>query len=158
MASEIGLFEAMYTARAIRRFKPDPVPQALILQVIEAGTMAPSAANGQPWIFVVVRDDETKRFVQERYARTFHAAYGRSRTQIDTAPSGNRARLMSSAVHLAPSSPSLPYCCFAVSSATASAGPAASTSRATIRSSRRYRTSCSLAAGSAWGPRSPRSP
>jgi nitroreductase len=114
MVSEIGLFEAMYTARAIRRFKPDPVPQALILQVIEAGTMAPSAANGQPWIFVVVRDDETKRFVQERYARTFHAAYGRSRTQIDTAPSGNRARLMSSAVHLADhlaEAPVLLFCC-----------------------------------------------
>src|SRR5256714_9107626 len=101
MVSEIGLCEAMYTARAIRRFKSDPVPQELILQVIEAGTMAPSAANGQPWIFVVVRDGETKRFIQERYSRTFHAAYGGSRTQIDSAPSGNRARVMSSAVHLA---------------------------------------------------------
>ena len=70
MEAEIGLFEAIYTARAIRRFRPDPVPDELIRKVVEAGTMAPSATNAQPWAFVVVRDPATKRFVQERYATT----------------------------------------------------------------------------------------
>jgi nitroreductase len=58
--TETGLFEAMYTARALRRLKPDPVPEALISRVLEAATQAPSGGNAQNWIFIVVRD-ETQR-------------------------------------------------------------------------------------------------
>jgi nitroreductase len=54
------VFEALSTQRAIRSFKPDPVPQDLIEKVIEAATKAPSGANTQPWAFVVVRDPAKK--------------------------------------------------------------------------------------------------
>ena len=114
MPSTTDLFEAMYTARAIRRFTSQPVPDDLILKVIEAGTMAPSAANVQPWQFVVVRDPQTKRFVQERYAATLHAAYGGARTQIDRAPSGNQDRVLRSAFYLADHLAEVPvllFCC-----------------------------------------------
>jgi nitroreductase len=114
MSTAIDLFEAMYTARAIRRFKPDRVPEKLILEVIEAGTMAPSATNQQPWAFVVVRDTPTKQFVQERYAGAFHAAYARARAQIDQAPSGDQGRLMSAATYLADHLAEVPvllFCC-----------------------------------------------
>src|SRR3990172_9206681 len=73
MAQEIGLFEAMATMRAMRRLKPDPVPEALIWRIIEAGIKAPSGGNRQPWHFVVVREPAAKRFIQERY----HAAFQR---------------------------------------------------------------------------------
>jgi nitroreductase len=46
--SEIGLFEAMYSARALRRLKPDPVPDEIITQILEAAIHAPSAGNSQP--------------------------------------------------------------------------------------------------------------
>jgi nitroreductase len=49
------LWEALYSQRAIRYFKPDPVPEADIRRVIEAGTRAPSGSNLQPWGFLVVR-------------------------------------------------------------------------------------------------------
>ena len=39
---EFDLFEAIYTTRSMRRLKPDPVPPALIVKVIEAATMGPS--------------------------------------------------------------------------------------------------------------------
>jgi nitroreductase len=55
--AEIGLFEAMYTARALRRLKPDPVPEELITKVLEAATKASSGGNAQNWIFIVVRDE-----------------------------------------------------------------------------------------------------
>ena len=42
---EIGLFEAIHTARSLRRFKPDPVPEALITQVLDAAMRAPTAAT-----------------------------------------------------------------------------------------------------------------
>jgi nitroreductase len=57
MEDEIGLFEAMYTQRAIRMFKPDPVPDELLEKILGAATKAPSGANSQPWAFVVVRDE-----------------------------------------------------------------------------------------------------
>ena len=48
--------EAMFTQRAIRRLKPDPIPEADLRDVLEAATRAPSGGNTQPWHFVVVRD------------------------------------------------------------------------------------------------------
>jgi nitroreductase len=54
--TEIGLFEALNTARALRRLKPDPVPDDLITQVLDAAIQAPSGGNAQNWIFIVVRD------------------------------------------------------------------------------------------------------
>ena len=56
----IDLFEAMYTARALRRLKPDPVPDDLITKVLDLAIRAPSGGNAQNWIFIVVRD-ETQR-------------------------------------------------------------------------------------------------
>jgi nitroreductase len=59
--TELGVFEAIHTARALRRLKPDPVPDALITTVLEAAICAPSAGNAQNWIFLVVRDAEQRR-------------------------------------------------------------------------------------------------
>src|SRR5215468_10566825 len=59
--ADIGLFEAMYTARALRRLKPDPVPHDVITKVLEAATQAPSGGNAQNWIFIVVRDEAQRR-------------------------------------------------------------------------------------------------
>ncbi|MFB0543956.1 MAG: nitroreductase family protein [Candidatus Bathyarchaeia archaeon] len=46
--------------RSIRKYKKDPVPKKMILEVMEAARLAPSAGNRQPWHFVVVTDPETK--------------------------------------------------------------------------------------------------
>ena len=59
--ADIGVFEALYTARALRRLKPDPVPDELIARVVEAGTRAGSGGNAQNWGFVVVRDAAVRR-------------------------------------------------------------------------------------------------
>ncbi len=60
-----SLFEAIYSQRAIRRFKPDPVPDELLWRVMEAATKAPSGTNSQPWRFVIVRDAEKRRQISE---------------------------------------------------------------------------------------------
>jgi len=59
--TELGLFDAMYSARSLRRLKSDPVPQEIISRVLDAATRAPSAGNAQNWIFIVVRDAEQRR-------------------------------------------------------------------------------------------------
>jgi Nitroreductase family len=42
---EIGVFEAIYTARALRNLKPDPVPEAVITRILDAAIRAPSAGT-----------------------------------------------------------------------------------------------------------------
>ena len=79
----IDVFEAIHTARAFRRFKPDPVPEAVITQILDAAIRAPSAGNAQNWAFVVVRDPAQRRRLGEVYrkgsdiASAMYAARGR---------------------------------------------------------------------------------
>jgi nitroreductase len=51
-------WQALYGRRSIRKFKPDPVPRALVEQVLHAGIWAPSSCNYQMWDFVAVDDPE----------------------------------------------------------------------------------------------------
>lgn len=60
------LSEAITTQRAMRRLKPDPVDDKLIMQLIELALKAPSGANGQNWEFIVVKDREVKRKIGHR--------------------------------------------------------------------------------------------
>jgi nitroreductase len=55
--------------RSVRRYKPDPVPEQLVRQLLEAGRWAPSASNRQPWAFITVQDPTIRKQVAE------HAAY-----------------------------------------------------------------------------------
>lgn len=67
--SEISLFETIHSARAIRHFRPDPVPHELLTKVLEAAIQAPSAGNRQSWLFVVVTDDAQRRSIGDIYRR-----------------------------------------------------------------------------------------
>src|SRR5580698_3294798 len=67
--SDITLFEAMYSARSIRKLSPDPVPEALVTRVLEAATQAPSGGNAQDWVFVVVRDPELRQKIGAIYRK-----------------------------------------------------------------------------------------
>ena len=58
--SELGVFEAMHTARALRQLKQDPVPDGVITQNLDAAIRAPSAGNAQNWAFIIVRDPEQR--------------------------------------------------------------------------------------------------
>ena len=56
------VFQAITTRRSIRRFKPDPVPEALIREILEAARWSPSWGNTQPWEIVVVSGESLERF------------------------------------------------------------------------------------------------
>ena len=53
--------EAIRTRRSVRKYRPDPVPEELLKEVLSAARIAPSADNAQPWKFIVVTDEEIKR-------------------------------------------------------------------------------------------------
>lgn len=48
------IFQAVTTRRSIRRFKPDPVPEPLLREILEAARWSPSWGNTQPWEIAVV--------------------------------------------------------------------------------------------------------
>ena len=65
------LFETIETTRAMRRLKPDPVPDELIAKILRAGSCAPSGGNTQKWKFLVIKDRAIKEKVQVWYKRAF---------------------------------------------------------------------------------------
>src|SRR5581483_5216470 len=75
---DIGLFEAIYTQRAIRSFKPEPVSDDVIRRLIEAASKAPSAGNVQPWSFVVVRDKAMIVAIGAYARKAFETMYDRA--------------------------------------------------------------------------------
>jgi len=52
--------DAIKTRRSIRRYKPTPVPENLLKDVLNAARLAPSADNAQPWRIIVVMDEQVK--------------------------------------------------------------------------------------------------
>ena len=92
------LFEAIRTQRAVRHFKPDPVPDGLVRQVLEAAIRAPSGGNSQPWTFLVLLDPAVRRQVAAHYKRAWDGA-NLSRLANDSDRS--KARVYRSATYLA---------------------------------------------------------
>ncbi len=52
----MDLFEAIKGRKSIRRFKQTPVPDEDIRKILDAGRLAPSSSNTQPWSFMVIKD------------------------------------------------------------------------------------------------------
>jgi nitroreductase len=65
------LGEAIFSLRAIRRLKPDPIPDADIRDILEAAIRAPNGGNVQPWHFLVVKDAA----LRERFSTLYHEAW-----------------------------------------------------------------------------------
>jgi nitroreductase len=68
----MDLFDAMYTNRAIRHFRPDPVPDDLIERVLDAAIRAPSGGNRQTWRFLVLRDPAMRARVGALYREGYY--------------------------------------------------------------------------------------
>ena len=52
----LPLYEAIYSMRAIRRMRPDPISDEDLEIILDAARQAPNGGNAQPWHFLVVRD------------------------------------------------------------------------------------------------------
>ena len=70
------LFETMENCRAMRRLKPDPVPDNLIAKILHAGTCAPSGGNAQTWRFLVLKDRKIKDAVTVWYKKAYDEIIG----------------------------------------------------------------------------------
>jgi nitroreductase len=123
--AEMDLFEAMYTARAIRRFKPDPVPDEVITKVLEAAIRAPSGSNEQSWEFIVVKDAEQRKKIGAVYRKggnILMALYA-NRTKPPHMSQETYDKLMASAMYLLDHMADAPVLLLACLKQTPPAGP-----------------------------------
>lgn len=71
LTNTIDLHAFLRTRRSIRRFKSDPVPDAVIREILNTAAFAPSAHNRQPWRFVVLTDSAAKSHYANEMAAEF---------------------------------------------------------------------------------------
>jgi len=63
----MDLYEAMSTLRAVRRLKPDPIPDEVLKRIMTAATWAPSGGNRQCWRVIAVRESGLKENLSTLY-------------------------------------------------------------------------------------------
>lgn len=92
---EFSLTETMYHCRAMRRLKTDPVPEPLLVKLIDAANQAPSGSNSQRARWVVVRDPAQKQKLAD-LNRKFAEPY--IRPSLENPSSDAQARMLSAVV------------------------------------------------------------
>lgn len=99
----MDFFETVTTQRAMRRLKPDPIPDAVLRQIMDATICAPSGGNRQGWSFLVIRDPARRARLGELYREAWGELmktpyYRGASTAPPDSPEG---KMVASARHLA---------------------------------------------------------
>ena len=81
--SELSAHEAIYSLRAMRRLRRDPVADEDLRYIVDAATQAASASNSQDWAFIIVTDPTLRQQLGELYRRI-----GNKRIRDDALASG----------------------------------------------------------------------
>ena len=101
---DVGLLAGLTTTRAIRRYRDEPVPPAILRSVLFAATRAPSGSNRQPFRFLTLIDGPNavaaKRLIGEGARRAWEAkrrldGYDKGSGANDSSPKARMARTMS---------------------------------------------------------------
>ena len=102
--AEMGLYEAMSTLRAVRKLRPDPIPDAVLRRVVQAAAWAPTGGNAQPWRVLLVRDPALRKGLGELYREPWARYAANSRKAIEALSAERRAaaeRTLAAGDHLA---------------------------------------------------------
>jgi nitroreductase len=93
----------MSTLRAVRRLKPDPIPDDVLQRILQAASWAPTGGNRQPWRVVVVRDPEKRAALGDLYRPQWEKFAGAYRKGLEAVSGDSRARqerMLDAADHL----------------------------------------------------------
>ena len=99
----MDFFDVVTTQRAMRRLKPDPIPEPVLRQIMDTAVCAPSGGNRQGWRFVVVRDPAKRARLGELYREAwgelmkvpYYAGAAKA------SPDSREGKMLASARHLA---------------------------------------------------------
>jgi nitroreductase len=98
------LYDAMSTLRAVRRIKPDPVPQDVLERVFRAATWAPTGGNHQGWRIIAVRDPAKKQALEDLYRphwEQYIPGYEAHMASMPEPARGDSARALAAGTYLA---------------------------------------------------------
>ncbi len=101
--------EVLYTTRAMRRVRPDPIPDQVQARILDAAVRAPSGGNMQSWRFLLVDDPQVKAALGPLYRdsidRLWRTVYAERLAAAAAAPESaegrDMLRLQASVQHLA---------------------------------------------------------
>jgi nitroreductase len=101
--------EALYTTRAMRRVRPDPIPDAVQARILDAAIRAPSGGNSQNWRFLLIDDPGIKAKLGPLYRDAigtlwksfYRERLEHARSAPDDPDSASLLRVQASAQHLA---------------------------------------------------------
>lgn len=101
----MDLLEALYTTRAMRRVKPDPIPLDVQRQILDAAVRAPSGGNAQGWRFLLVDDQSVKDrlapLYQDALGRLYSGHYKERRETAEATGDQRTLNVLKSSQHLA---------------------------------------------------------
>lgn len=105
----MDLHEALYTTRAMRRVRPDPIPDDVQARILDAAIRAPSGGNAQNWRFLLVDDPEVRgklgpiyrECLSQLWATFYKPRIDAAEADPDSADSKQLFRIKKSADHLA---------------------------------------------------------
>jgi nitroreductase len=126
----MDVFEALYSTRAMRRVKPDPIPLEVQQQILDAAIRAPSGGNAQNWRFLFVDDEDIKAKIGPIYRdclyKVFDTYYAARAEAAAADPEADESkafvRMRSSALHLADHFESTPLLLFGFARGDSSGG------------------------------------
>src|ERR1043165_2056721 len=72
---DVSLLEGIATTRAIRRYRPDPIPEADLASILWHATRAPSGSNRQPVRYLVLRDGDRARQAKDVLGNAFRRGW-----------------------------------------------------------------------------------
>jgi nitroreductase len=118
---EFDLHEALYTTRAMRRVRPDPIPLDVQARILDAAIRAPTGGNTQAWRFLLVDDPDVKARLGPLYrdciTQLWATVYADRIAAIEADPddpeNAQNARVVRSAQHLADHFEDVPLFLFA---------------------------------------------
>ena len=85
---EISLYDAIHSTRAMRYLKPDPIPEEVIRDILDAAIRGPSGGNSQGWGWLVITDPDVKSTIAGWYREGWESAYGGRREEVLADESG----------------------------------------------------------------------
>jgi nitroreductase len=117
----MDVYEALYTTRAMRRVRPDPIPADVQARILDAAIRAPSGGNTQDWRFLLVDDPDAKAklgplyrdSIDQLWKTVYKARIAAAHAAPDAADSQQLLRVVRSAQHLADHFEAVPLYLFA---------------------------------------------
>jgi len=101
----VDFFDVVTTTRAIRRYRPDPIPEDDLARIFFAASRAPSGSNSQPFHFLVLRDGPRASEARQLLGQAFRSAWAAKRADdgydsgsgVD--PTSRKSRMAASMQH-----------------------------------------------------------